>query len=160
VQVKNRDITFVSKDGLMRGSVNMFIRATTLSGRVAQTDETPVQPDPVPAELMPKVAESSQIYSKAFPLRPGRYRIDVVVKDVNGDGVGRWSKGVVVPDYSDDKLDNSSLIVAAKMEKVPTSNVGTGMFVIGETKVVPRVSPADGKPPVFKRDQKVNFWMQ
>jgi len=46
------------------------------------------------------------------------------------------------------------------MERVPTRNVGTGMFVIGETKVVPRVPAADGKPAVFKRDQKVNFWMQ
>jgi 5-hydroxyisourate hydrolase-like protein (transthyretin family) len=32
--------------------------------------------------------------------------------------------------------------------------------VIGQTKVRPRVSPADGKPVVFKRDQKLNFWMQ
>ncbi len=159
VQVKDRDITFVNKDGVQRGTVNMFIRATTLSGRVAQTDETPVQAD-IPAELLPKMAENSQIYSKAFPLRPGRYRIDVVVKDVNGDRVGRWSKGIVVPDFADDKLDASSLILASKMEAVPTQNIGTGMFVIGTTKVVPRVAPADGKPPVFKRDQKVNFWMQ
>ena len=159
VQVKDRDITFVNKDGVQRGTVNMFIRATTLSGRIAQTDEQPVQAD-IPAELLPKMAENSQIYSKAFPLRPGRYRIDVVVKDVNGDRVGRWSKGIMVPDFSDDKLDASSLILASKMEPVPTTNVGTGMFVIGETKVVPRVSPSDGKPPVFKRNQKVNFWMQ
>jgi 5-hydroxyisourate hydrolase-like protein (transthyretin family) len=34
------------------------------------------------------------------------------------------------------------------------------MFVIGETKVVPRVPSADGKPPIFKRNQRVNFWMQ
>jgi hypothetical protein len=46
------------------------------------------------------------------------------------------------------------------MEPVPSRDIGTGMFVIGQTKVVPRVAPSDGKPPVFKRDQKVNFWMQ
>ena len=46
------------------------------------------------------------------------------------------------------------------MEPVPSRSIGTGMFVIGETKVVPRVAPADGKPPVFKRNQRVNFWMQ
>jgi len=34
------------------------------------------------------------------------------------------------------------------------------MFVIGTTKVRPRVAPSDGKPAVFKRGQKVNFWMQ
>jgi GWxTD domain-containing protein len=159
IQVKDRDITFVNKDGVERGTVNMFIRATTLSGRIAQTDEQPVQAD-IPAELLPKMAENSQIYSKAFPMRPGRYRIDVVVKDVNGDRVGRWSKGILVPDFADDKLDASSLIVASTMEPVPSRNVGQGMFVIGMTKVVPRVSPSDGKPASFKRTQKVNFWMQ
>jgi hypothetical protein len=79
---------------------------------------------------------------------------------VNGDRVGRWSKGVVVPDYADDKLDASSLILAGTMEPVPAKNVGTGMFVIGTTKVVPRVPAADGKPVIFKRTQKVNFWLQ
>jgi hypothetical protein len=83
-----------------------------------------------------------------------------VVKDVNGDRVGRWSKSIIVPDFADDKLDSSSLIVAGTMERVPSRNIGTGMFVIGETKVVPRVAPAEGKPAVFKRNQKVNFWMQ
>jgi len=32
--------------------------------------------------------------------------------------------------------------------------------VIGATKVRPRVPPADGKPIMFKRGQKLNFWMQ
>jgi hypothetical protein len=38
--------------------------------------------------------------------------------------------------------------------------VGTGNFVIGTTKVRPRVAPSDGKPVSFKRTQKLNFWMQ
>jgi 5-hydroxyisourate hydrolase-like protein (transthyretin family) len=32
--------------------------------------------------------------------------------------------------------------------------------VIGTTKVRPRVPSSDGKPVVFKRNQKLNFWMQ
>jgi 5-hydroxyisourate hydrolase-like protein (transthyretin family) len=48
------------------------------------------------------------------------------------------------------------------MEPVPTKAIGTGNFVIGTTKVRPRVAPADGKPAIFKRDKdpKLNFWMQ
>ena len=159
VQVKNRDVTFVNKDGVQRGTVNIFGRVTTLTGRIAQTFEDTVQVD-VPAELLPKVAENSSVYWKALPLRPGRYRFDVVVKDVNGDRVGTWSKGVLVPEFPDDRLSNSSLIVADQMEPVAAKNVGTGNFVIGQTKVRPRVAPSDGKPVVFKRNQKLNFWMQ
>jgi len=159
IQLKNRDITFVNKDGVQRGVVNIFGRVTTLSGHIAQTFEDTVQAD-IPAELLAKAVESSQVYWKAIPLRPGRYRVDIVVKDVNGDRVGTWSKGVQVPDFADDRLDASSLIVADLMEPVAAKNVGTGSFVIGATKVRPRVPPADGKPIMFKRGQKLNFWMQ
>jgi GWxTD domain-containing protein len=159
VQLKNRDITFVNKDGVQRGVVNIFGRVTTLAGHIAQTFEDSVQAD-IPAELLAKAAEGSQVYWKAIPLRPGRYRVDIVVKDVNGDRVGTWSKGVQVPDFADDRLEASSLIVADLMEPVAAKNVGTGSFVIGATKVRPRVPPADGKPMMFKRNQKLNFWMQ
>jgi GWxTD domain-containing protein len=159
IQVKNRDVTFVNKDGVQRGTVNIFGRVTTIGGRTAQTFEDTVQVD-VPAELLPKVTENSSVYWKALPLRPGRYRFDVVVKDVNGDRVGTWSKGVQVPEYADDRLSASSLILADQMEPVAAKNVGTGSFVIGTTKVRPRVASSDGKPVIFKRSQKLNFWMQ
>ncbi len=161
IQMKYRDITFANKDGVQRGTVNIFGRVTTLTGRVVQTFEDTAQVD-VPAELLPRTAENSSVYWKALPLRPGRYKIEVAIKDVNGDRKGLWSRGIVVPEYSDDKLSTSSLIVADQMEPVPTKDVSTGSFVIGVTKVRPRVAPADGKPALFKRsrDQKVNFWMQ
>ena len=161
IQMKYRDITFANKDGVQRGTVNIFGRVTTLTGRVVQTFEDTAQVD-VPAELLPRTAENSSVYWKALPLRPGRYKIEIAVKDVNGDRKGLWSRGIVVPEYSDDKLSTSSLIVADQMEAVPTKDVSTGNFVIGVTKVRPRVAPADGKPALFKRnkDQKVNFWMQ
>ena len=159
IQVKNRDITFVNKEGVQRGTVNIFGRVATLSGRIAQTFEDTVQVD-VPAELLPKSAENSQVYWKALPLKPGHYRLDVVVKDVNGDRVGNWSKSLLVPDFGDERLANSSLIVADQMYPVATKDIGTGSFVIGTMKVRPRVPAADGKPVSFKRNQKLNFWMQ
>ena len=159
IQVKNRDITFVNKEGVQRGTVNIFGRVTTLSGRIAQTFEDTVQVD-VPAELLPRTAENSQVYWKALPLKPGHYRLDIVVKDVNGDRVGNWSKSLMVPDFGDEKLANSSLILADQMYPVATKDIGTGSFVIGTMKVRPRVPSADGKPISFKRTQKLNFWMQ
>jgi GWxTD domain-containing protein len=161
IQMKYRDITFANKDGVQRGTVNIFGRVTTLTGKVVQTFEDTAQVD-VPAELLPRTAENSSVYWKALPLRPGRYKVEVAVKDVNGDRKGVWSRGILVPDFADDKLATSTLIVADDMEPVPSKNVGTGSFVIGQTKVRPRVAPADGKPALFKksRDQKVNFWMQ
>jgi len=160
LQVKNKDITFVSKDGIQRGTVNIFGRVTGITGRVAQTFEDTVQVD-VPQDLLEKTMEHSSLYWKAVPLRPGRYRIDVVVKDVNGDRVGTWSRGLVVPEFNEDKLASSSLILADRMEKVATKSVGSGSFVLGETKLAyPHMDGADGKPASFKRDQRMSLWMQ
>jgi GWxTD domain-containing protein len=161
IQVKNRDVTFQNKDGVERGTVNIFGRVTTLTGKIVQTFEDTVQVD-VPVELLPKTAENSSVYWKAIPLRmnQSRYRLDIVVKDVNGDRTGSWERAIVIPDFSEDKLSSSTLIIADQMEPVATKNVGTGSFVIGATKVRPRVAPSDGKPILFKRNQKLNFWMQ
>lgn len=161
IQMKNRDITFVNKDGIQRGTVNIFARLTTLTGRIVQTFEDTVQVD-VPAELLPRTAENASVYWKALPLRAGRYKLNIAVKDVNGDRKGVWSRSVVVPEFTDDKLAHSTLIVADDMEPVPTKNIGTGFFVIGTMKVRPRIAPADGKPALFKKakDPKLNFWMQ
>ena len=161
IQIKNRDVTFQNKDGVERGTVNIFGRVTTLTGKIVQTFEDTVQVD-VPVELLPKTAENSSVYWKALPLRisQNRYRLDIVVKDVNGDRTGSWSHAIQIPDFSEDKLSSSTLIIADQMEQVATKNVGTGNFVIGTTKVRPRVAPSDGKPISFKRNQKLNFWMQ
>jgi GWxTD domain-containing protein len=161
IQVRNRDVTFQNKDGVQRGTVNIFGRVTTLTGKIVQTFEDTVQID-VPPELLAKTAENSSVYWKAIPLRvsQNRYRLDIAVKDVNGDRTGSWSRGIVIPDFSEDHLSNSSLIIADQMEPVAAKNVGTGNFVIGTMKVRPRVQSSDGKPVSFKRDQKLNFWMQ
>ncbi len=99
--------------------------------------------------------EHSSLYWKAVPLRPGRYRFDVVVKDVNGDRVGTWSHGVVVPEFNEDKLASSSLILADHMEKVATKSVGSGSFVSAKPSWLIRIwTRADGKPASFKRDQR------
>jgi len=159
VQMNNKDITFQTKDGVSKGVVDVYGRLTTLTGKIAQTFEEPVGITS-PEELLPKELEKHSVYWKALPLKPGAYRLDVVLKDVNGDRKGTWSKSIRVPEFSEDKLASSSLIVADQMEKVPAKSVGAGNFVIGTTKVRPRVDSADGKPLPFKRDQKVNFWMQ
>jgi GWxTD domain-containing protein len=160
IQVKNRDMTFNNKDGVARGVVNIFGRVTTMTGRIAQTFEDTVQVD-VPEALLEKSIEKASVYWKALPLRPNRYRIDIVVKDVNGDKVGTWQRGVLVPEFQEDQLAHSTLILADDMRKVAKNEVGgTGNFVIGDTRVRPRVDSADGKPASFKRDQRLNLWMQ
>jgi len=130
-----------------------------MTGRIIQTFEDTVQVDQ-PSDLLAKTLDSNALYWKALPLKPGPYRMDLVLKDVNGDRMGTWTRSIRVPEYSEDKLASSSLIIADQMEKVATKSVGTGNFVIGTTKIRPRMGTANGQPALFKRGQKASFWMQ
>jgi GWxTD domain-containing protein len=162
IQLKNKDITFTEKEGVARGTVNIFGRVTTLTGKIVQTFEDTVQVN-VPAELLAKTVENASVYWKALPLKRGLYKFDIVVKDVaSGEGrLGTFSRGIQVPNMGEDKgLTSSTLILADVMEKVARGEIGGGNFVIGTTKVRPRVDSSDGKPASFKRTQKLNLWMQ
>jgi GWxTD domain-containing protein len=159
IQIKTKDMTFIQKEGIQRASVNIFGRISTITGRVASTFEDTVGVDE-PNELLEKALLTSQMYWKAVPLKPGMYKIDVAVKDVNGDRVGTLVRSIRVPDFDEEKLSASSLILADLMERVPAKNIGSGSFIIGDTKVRPRVDAADGKPGSFKRTQRLNVFLQ
>jgi hypothetical protein len=159
LQVPLRALTWAAKDGVQHSLVNVFGKVSKLSGQTVQTFEETLRKD-IPADLLERELSNTSLYWKALPLRPGLYKLDVVLKDVNGDKLGTYSHNLIVPDFGDDKLTNSSLILADEMEAVPAREIGTGNFVIGATRVRPRVQPADGKPATFKKNEKVNFWMQ
>jgi GWxTD domain-containing protein len=160
VQIKNRDITFVTKDGVAKGFVNILGKVTTLTHKTVQTFEDTVEVEQ-PAELLEKTLEGKRIYWKAVPLLPGLYRLDIAIKDVNNpDHVGIYGRGLEVPTYHDEKLATSTLILADEMNLVSSREIGSGSFVIGNTYIRPRVSPNAATPVNFKRNQQLNFWMQ
>src|ERR1700682_1404006 len=155
IQVPNGQLSFSSKEGIHSATMNIFGRVTTLTGRVVQTFEDSVSRD-FPDSLYQQSLKLQSIYQKAVPLRPGLYRLDIVIKDVKSGNVGVINTRLQVPKYEDDQLEASSLIVADgnKLEHVPSKQIGTGQFVLGSTKVVPRM---DGD---FAANEKLGIYMQ
>ena len=160
LQIRNRDITFNNKDGVATGTVNILGRVSNLNHKPIQTFEDTVNVQ-VPSELLARTQNNVSVYWKSLPLRPGLYKVDIVIKDVNNqDHVGRWQRSVNVPKYDDDRLAASSLILADQMERVPSKDIGAGNFVIGNTRLRPRVPSGVSAPVTFHRGQSLNFWMQ
>jgi GWxTD domain-containing protein len=155
VQVPNSQLSFENKEGVHSATLNVFGRVSSLTGRVVQTFEDPVSRD-FPDSLFQQSVKLQSIYQKAIPLRPGLYRLDIVIKDVKSGNVGVVNTRLQVPRFEDDKLETSSLIVAdgAKLEHVPSKQIGSGQFVLGSTKVVPRL---DGE---FNGNEKLGIYMQ
>jgi hypothetical protein len=160
VQVANRDLTYAAKDGVQHASVNIYGRLTTLSGKIVQTFEDPLRLD-VPAELLEKFVGNASLYQQALPLRPGRYRLDLVVKDVNGGKLGTLYQSINVPDFNNDgNLSSSTLVLADLIQPMLARDTGSGAFVIGPDRVRPRVPPANGGPVSLRPGDKLNLWMQ
>jgi GWxTD domain-containing protein len=160
VQLKNSDITFVTKDGVSKGLVNILIKVTTLTHKTVQSQEDTVSVEE-PAELLEKVQGQKKVYWKALPLVPGLYRLDIAIKDVNNpDHVGLYGSSLDVPAFHDEKLATSSLILGDEMNLVSSRDIGEGSCVIGNTHICPRVSPNRVTPVSFRRNQQLNFWMQ
>jgi GWxTD domain-containing protein len=160
VQIHNSDITFNTKDGVSSGTVNILGRVSSLTNRPLYTFEETVQATS-PSELLPQEQQKLSVYWKAVPLPPGLYKVDIVIKDVNNpDHIGTYRRSINVPKFDDDQLAHSSLILADLMERVPSKDIGAGNFVIGNTRIRPRVSASQSVPITFHRNQNLNFWMQ
>jgi len=160
LQIRNRDITFVTKDGVSTGVVNILGRVTTIMHKTVQTFEDTVEVNE-PSELLEKSLDSKRLYWKALPLPPGLYRLDIAIKDVNNpDHIGIYGRSLDVPEFQDEKLGASSLILADVMNTVSSQQIGSGSFIISNMYVRPRVAANPLTPVSLKRSQDLNFWMQ
>jgi len=153
VQIQNKQMTFRDHDGVQSASLNLFGRISSMTGRVIQTFEDVIQRD-FPDTLLEPSLKGFSIYQKAVPLRPGLYKLDLVIKDVNSGNVGVVNTRLAVSPIPDDKLEASSLILADQMEPVSSKDVGVGQFVLGSTKVRPKLDAE------FHTDQQMDVYLQ
>jgi len=153
IQIANRDLEFQNKEGVMHAVLDIFGQVTSLGGRIVNTFEKSLVLD-VPENEFQRYVDRKSVYQEVLPLRPGRYKLSLVLKDDLNGHMGSMELGFIVPRFEEDKLANSSLILADLIQPLPTSQVGSGPFVIGGTKVRPSVSRT------FTRDQKLGIYMQ
>lgn len=153
LQFNRKDLQFKQEQGMSKAVVNIYARITSIARRVANVFEEVVSVD-VPTELLQQASQGVSIFQKSIPLPPGMYRLNVVAKDIVGGNMNNYEMALNVPRMEDDKLFASSLILADVLEDVPTRSIGTGQFVIGASKVRPRMGDS------FKRNEKMGIFMK
>jgi GWxTD domain-containing protein len=156
ISFNNRDLNWREENDKATMQVNIFGRLTTLTGRIAQTFEASVT-DSVSVIQLPESYHRTHDYWKVLALRPGRYRLDLVVHDVNADKIGTWSRGIVVPGFPIDEFAASPVIMASALA---TPKKVFESFVLGNSTIHPRVAAGDDNFPVFRADEKIYLWFQ
>jgi GWxTD domain-containing protein len=153
LQFDRKDLQFQQKEGYSKAVINLYARITTMSRRTVNVFEDVISVDALTGAIE-KATAGTSIYQKAVPLAPGRYRLNIAAKDVIGGNTASYETVLDVPQFEEDQLAASSLILADVLEHVPAKNIGLGQFVIGPTKVRPRVGET------FSNDEKLGFYVQ
>ncbi|MEO8049782.1 MAG: GWxTD domain-containing protein [Acidobacteriota bacterium] len=153
IQFERKDLQFKQKQSVSTATVNIYGRITSMARRPVNWFEDVVTVD-LPTDMLQQGVKGASIYQKTLPLQPGRYRLNVAAKDIVGGNTTNFEMVLEVPRLEDDQLGQSSLILADQLEKVPTKSIGTGQFVIGTSKVRPRMDET------FKRDEKMGIYLQ
>ena len=160
VQFDNKDLQFKNKDGVQHAEMEILGTIQTMTHRrVATPFDDPVIMS-IPPSMLSEFSKNKSIYQKAIPLAPGNYRLNVTAKDVVAGNVGLDSILLTVPRIDGEKLSASSLVLADEMNHVDTKSIGLGMFVLGDTKVRPRLANCPTCAPSFKPDERIGIYVK
>jgi GWxTD domain-containing protein len=154
VAFNRNDLQYQTKNSNATATVNLYGRITTLSRRSVNWFEDTVQVGPIPAEMLQKAMNGQSVYFKSIPLQPGTYRLNIVAKDTVAGTMNNFEMPLHVPQYEEDAIGSSSLILADQIERLPTTSVGAGPFVIRSSKVRPRVGDT------FKQNEKMGIYTE
>jgi GWxTD domain-containing protein len=153
LQFDRTDLEFQTKEGIAKATVNIYARITSMTRRPVQIFEDTVSIE-VPSVQLGEAVKGVSIYQKSVPLPPGMYRMNVVAKDIVSGNMNNYEMALNVPHYDEEKLASSTVVLADLIEKVPTKNIGSGPFVIGSSKVRPRLNET------FNQQEKLGLYVQ
>jgi GWxTD domain-containing protein len=152
IQTDNNQLSFTDSGGLQTARMNIFGWVTNVANRRIGKFEESVSTTAT-AEELSTTRMRKAAYARAFILPPGRYKVDVILRDVQSGAAGVRRVGFEVPTFPNDRLSASTIVLAAKLEKIE-SGAAVGQFVIGTTKVIPNVSR------VFRRNDPIGVYLQ
>ena len=154
LELQNKELTFKKQAGLYRAKVAVYGIITSITNRVIKEFEDDLITS-YPSDSLQEGLLARSVYQQIVPLdTKWRYKLDLVVKDVNSGKVGVIRQAIIPPNYDEKKLSVSSLILADsvyRLDEIPRSDE---MFVLGDIKVRPVLSK------VFSGESPVSVYLQ
>src|SRR5262249_14890398 len=155
MQFDHSDLSFKNQGGIYSGSVNIYARLIGLSGKRAGTFEDTVATARYSDADLSTGQTQKSIYQKNVVLPPGRYKIDVVARDIVSGKTGILHHSFEVPRNQESQVATSTMILASSIESLNSRGLlGGEQFVIGRYKVRPYVSG------VYKPGQNLAVFLQ
>jgi hypothetical protein len=139
IELQNKILQFKKELDFNRAAVNVYGLVTSLTNRIIAEFEHVISVE-YTDQYFEQGKNNRSIYQKIVSLPPGqRFKVDLVLKDINSGNVGAISRGITVPKYDAEALQASSVILANSVLSVPTNSDQLEQFVIGDLKIQPNV---------------------
>ncbi|HXK62427.1 MAG TPA: hypothetical protein PLP42_21270, partial [Acidobacteriota bacterium] len=139
LKVSNRQLTFKPNGDYQTARIGLYGIVTSLTKKVVTEFEDTMLTSFRNDQIHIGVQKTS-IYQRVITLDGrSRYRIDLVLKDLNSQKIGVVQKALIPPAFPSDKLAGSSLIISDYVQPLGTIPEGDSMFVLGDVKVRPNI---------------------
>ncbi len=139
MELQNRDLTFVEENGVHVARIAMYGIVTSITNRIVKEFEEDLIISYTPEQLQSGLLSRSVYQQIVLLHRKERYKLDLVLKDLNSSHVGLVQQRIVSPAYEVEELAASSLILADLVEPLERIYSDDEMFVLGDVKVRPRL---------------------
>ncbi len=142
VELQNRDMTFKQKGTSHYAQIGLYGAVTNMGKKFIQEfdqDMTVAYPD----KWIDLGRQSRSLYQKVLLLDNNtRYKLDLIVKDLNSDNVGALTHALIPPRSVKEtrKLSASSLVLSDHMRELEELPEGDEMFVFGDVKLRPSIA--------------------
>ena len=139
VELSNKELEFKKEYDFNQATVNVYGVVTNLTGRIMREFE-----DVISVEFLDQYFERGKNkrseYQHIVSLPPGqRFKLELVLKDVNSNSAGTTSVGLSVPKYEEGTLHTSSIILTSSVSAAPANADQFEQYVIGDMKILPDV---------------------
>ncbi|HUV12790.1 MAG TPA: GWxTD domain-containing protein [Acidobacteriota bacterium] len=140
LEIENKYLSFQEAGGANRAKLAVYGIVTSIRNRIITEFDEDLELA-FNSDQMSAVLKSRSSYQRILLLDRGmRYRLDLVIKDLNSNHVGVVRVGLAPPKYQEEQLESSSLILSELIVPLPNVPEQQEMFVLGDIKVRPSVN--------------------
>ena len=133
------NLTFKEDKGVYLAKVGVYGLVTTLTKKIIKEFEDDLIQS-YRTEFFKQGLPRRSTYQKIIALdRKLRYKLSLVVKDLNSGKVGVIRDGIFPPSYSEEDLVTSSLVLSDSIRQLEDVQQQDQMFVLGDLKIRPSI---------------------
>jgi len=139
IEISNAELGYKKEKEFNRATINVYGIVTGLTNRILAEWEDVVAVDF--NDIYFEYGKNNRsTYQRIVSLPPGqRYKLDLVLKDVNSKKIGTASMPLVVPKYGGTGLQSSTIILANHITEAPKNVTTLDQYIIGDWRIKPNI---------------------